>query len=232
MADELAVKRTALGKRAEAMLGQAKELTVSTPDDYEYAAAALLSIANVLRDVKELLDPVCKAAHEAHRVATGQRAEITQPLETAEQLLKGKMLVWQREQDRLARLEQARLQREAEERAKAALQAAQAEAAQRGADEHEIRSIETATPPPAPIARIATPKVAGVSTAEQYTAQIERLDLFLKSQIELAGFGLLAHPNVVAELDRLLAAQARTAKLTMSVPGVRVWDKGKMSVRS
>ena len=223
--------KTKLGERAAQMLSNARSVRIAKDEDYEFAAAAVQTIKRAQQDVSELLDPVCKAAHEAHRVAVAQRNEITKPLEEAESLIKAEMLRWSREQQRI---ERERIALEQERQRLLAIEAAKKEAELRGANEQEVKAVEReaemAPPPPVAVRTVARAK--GATISEHYTAEIESLDKFLQSQIELKGFGLLAHPNVVAALNQLLAAQARTAKTTMSISGVRVWDVGKVGVRT
>lgn len=96
----------------------AGRLVVATPAQYAEAADFLKAVKAAQKQVEDwFADPVSKA-HAAWKSLTTKKAETLAPLVEAERAVKGKMISWQTEQERIRRAEEAKLQAEADERAR------------------------------------------------------------------------------------------------------------------
>lgn len=154
---------------------KARALTVEDQDSYDFANNTLSVIRDLEKEVGETFDPICAAAHKAHKEATAGRAKHLKPLEDAKAIIAGKIRDFEREQKRLA----AERQRLIDEEAKrlrdeeTARQIAEAQAA--GAVEEELLDmIEFAPPPVAAPVEVGFVKAKGnyVRTALKWKARI------------------------------------------------------------
>ena len=196
-------------------LAEARQYRVATPDQYAAAGDRLKGIMALKRRVAETFDPIISKAHAAHKEAVSRKKEHEAPLLEAESLYKRAMLVFQSEQERRAREEQARLDELArKEREKLEAQAAKAESKGKVERAEELR--ERAATVPAPVVSIETPKVTGISTRETHKAVVFDKMALIKAVAE----GKV--PDVALLYDQaFLNAQARLFKGALNYPGVR-----------
>lgn len=227
-------KKNALATRAGRYLTGAQAFRVEGPEDYEMVAKTLLpGIVEAKREVASIFDPVCAAANNAWKAATGARGEVLKPLEAAEALLKGKAMAWQRAEEQARAAETARLYRLQQQEHVAALAAEAKQLEESGATPAEVEAvIEQAPPPPAVYVAPSVPQVANVSTRQNWKAEVTNAKEFAMHQAQLPDAGLLAHPTVIEAINKVLTQQAKALKGTLRISGVRVWDDGTMAVRS
>ena len=112
------VKVEELRAEVSPVLARAGALVIVTPDDYSQAGEFCKEIARALRKVGEVCDPVVQATDKAHKDAVALRASFADPLKAAKTTVTQKQMTWQAEQERIRAREQARLQAEADERAR------------------------------------------------------------------------------------------------------------------
>jgi len=146
-------------------------------------------------------------------------------LDEASRLLRTRMVDWTRkEQQRIAtenaeRERVARVEREAMQQ-----RAADAAAAGRAEEAHAMR--QTAELVTAPVAPLTPPKVAGISSRSNWSAECTDLAALIAH--------VAAHPeylNLLQPNQQALTALAKAQKRALNIPGVRVWDKGGVAVR-
>src|SRR3990167_1468797 len=87
---------------------QAQELAVKNQSGYYNANSFLRGIKELQAKIRETFRPIIEAAHKTHRGAVAEEKKHLEPLEKAESLVKGKMLDWMREQERIRREVQAK----------------------------------------------------------------------------------------------------------------------------
>ena len=109
-------KMTARGGQFVAL---AETLTIEDDTDYKLADGLISEGVDFIKNVKLLLDPHIKRAHEAHRALTSDRKRLTEPVENATKTLGKRMGAYnhkriQEENDRLE-AERAKAQAEQEE---------------------------------------------------------------------------------------------------------------------
>lgn len=110
--------------RALSIVDQAKAVKVTDAETYTAAGALWNQLGDMIKEVKETFDPICKKAYEAHQEATKKRASFLDPLTAAQKSVKGLMAAWDAEQERIRKAEEARLE------------------AERKAEEERLRKIE------------------------------------------------------------------------------------------
>lgn len=100
----------ALTEQALTLRQQADALAITDQDALDAAAAFVAEVIIPLRkEAEAVFDPICKAAHEAHRKATEGRAKVLEPIATAERTVRGSINRYLTEQERLRIAEQQRL---------------------------------------------------------------------------------------------------------------------------
>lgn len=160
------------------LIGQAEELEIIDKASADDAGRFLQAIKQYQARVKEIMDPIVKAADHAHKVAVQQRNLLLGPALEAEQNIKRSLVSWeQAEQDRL------KAQREAQE--KAAREAGEAERDRQAKalldqGKPAAAAAVAAAPPPVAITPPppAPPKVQGVSFKDVWSAEVtSKLDL-------------------------------------------------------
>lgn len=142
------VETTEVETKAMTIVDQAKAVKVT--DSQTYTAAGMLwkTIGDMIKEVKDTFDPICDAAHRAHKAAVEKRSKYLDPLTTAQKSVKGLMSAWDAEQERIRQAEQRRLEeiarKEAEEQALLEAIAAEEEAKRNGATKEEAAQEATA----------------------------------------------------------------------------------------
>jgi len=106
-----------LERQANTELAQAQTYKITTPAQYQATGQELVRVKTLIKKAHELFDPICKATDEAHTQATTLRAKVVGPLSKAEWTYRDELGAWDSEQRRIALAEEARLRREAEEKA-------------------------------------------------------------------------------------------------------------------
>lgn len=108
-------------EKALSVVDQARAVKVTSPETYVAAGSLWKAIGDMIKEVKETFDPICDAAHKAHKAAVEKRSKYLDPLTESQKSVKRLMSVYDAEQERIRREEQARLEaiarKEAEERA-------------------------------------------------------------------------------------------------------------------
>jgi len=197
------------------LITQADELVVTDAESFEQGGQFLLVLKKYQKRVREIMDPIVKAADAAHKVAVRQRGVLLDPAVQAETIVKGRLTAW--EQAEQARLKAAAQQSEETAR-RLAEQAKQAEVARLEAEGQEARAAAVrAAPPPVvltpPVPTM--PKVAGVSFRDHWTAKV----VDFRKLVEAVAKG--EQPLDLLQADQsALDALARTFKQHLNVPGV------------
>jgi len=112
------VKAEEKAQELQAVVKQAASIEIRNQAEYDSAMDFLKAVKQAQAQLNALCDPVVKAAHEAHKAATAQRAALVKPFQDAERRVKAKALDYEEEQERIARAEAKRLQDIADEQAR------------------------------------------------------------------------------------------------------------------
>lgn len=140
------VETTPVEEKALSIVDQAKAVKVTDPETYTAAGSLWKSIGDMIKEVKDTFDPICDAAHKAHKQAVEKRAKYLDPLTAAQKSVKGLMSAYDAEQERLRREEQARLEAiaRAEEEARRKAEAERIEAERKAEEERLMAAAQAA----------------------------------------------------------------------------------------
>lgn len=244
----------ALTGRAQQALAFIQDFQIDSPETYSLAADELRAIkarANSLEEQRTgITGPINNALKAINALFRGPADLLSQ----AERTLKGKMLAWDQEQERIAaearrkaeeaaaaerkRLadEAAAREREAQEQAAAAAAAAaagdeqtaaMAQAAAARAQAEAQTAAATSQMVVAPVIAVEKPKAAGISTSKKLDFEVVDLHALVKHVAE--------HPELLALLrtdDVKLRAYVKGLGLAAALPGVRVFEDRVLSARA
>lgn len=226
------------------VLKKAEEMQIATADQCAEAAGFLRSIKFLKKYISEKIKPTKDVANRIHKTITNLESKLIAPLDLADAKCSAKIISYNKEQARIAMVEQERLKKEAEAKAKAdaeaqkkrdedeRLAAAQALEAQ-GFGEEAQALISEPVPEPivmpvmmAPI--VSTQKVDGFNNRKTYKAKVVDMKLFVEAVakgIQPACLAMLL-PN-----ESVLNKMASAMKTQLSIPGVQVVEETGLSVR-
>ena len=244
----------ALSGRAQQALGFIQSMTIDSAETYGFAADELMAIktrANTLEKQRTAITGPMNTALKAINDLFRGPAEL---LAQGERMLKGKMLAWDQEQERLARIERekaeaiaaaerkrlqeeaAARQAEADAQAEAARKASaagdeQAAAlAQAAADRANSQAQEAAITSQLVVAApavVAIEKTKGISTSKKVDFEVVDLLALVKH--------IAAHPeliNLIAADSVKVRAYVKGLGLACQLPGVRVFEERVLSART
>lgn len=102
-------------EKALSIVDQAKAVKVIDSETYTAAGIMWKSIGDMIKEVKDTFDPICEAAHKAHKAATEKRSKYLDPLTSAQKSVKQLMSAYDAEQERIRKAEEDRLRKIAED---------------------------------------------------------------------------------------------------------------------
>jgi len=202
-------------KKALTIPEQAKQIAVTDNATFQVAAAFLLDVKALQKQINETFDPIVKKAHEAHKEAVAQKKKVEAPLLQAEALVKPQMAAYIEEQERRRRQEEARLQAEAIKRDEEARLAEATTLEKAGNDEEAARVISTPSFAAPVVAPKLTPKVEGVAAKQIWKWRIT-------NSYEIPREYLI--PN-----EGAITAVVRSLKGAANIPGVQVYAETNIS---
>jgi len=227
MAIEMEVAKT-VTDQALSWPDRARGLKITDQPSLERAAEELLAIKGLRDQVEQTFGPIVRKAYETHREAVAQRKKVDAPLDEAEQILKHEIALYQIEQARLRREEQARIDAERERIAAEELEREIERAEAEGASKVEVAAIIQRGPQPqAPVVVRPVPTTApGISMRETWSAEVTDLAALVRFVAANPQYINLVAPNMTA-----LNGLARSMKGAMKFPGVRVVAGSSVAAR-
>jgi hypothetical protein len=213
---------TAVRQEALSWPDRARATVITDAAGYERACELLKGIKGLRLKIAETFDPHVKRALEMHRGLVREKAEAEAPLTEAETLLKRALSAYDDEQARLQREEEQRVRealRQQEEAKRLEEAAALEREAVRTSDQALLVEaqalIEEPVVVPAPVIPRATPKVSGITYRETWSARVVNLRQLVAH--------VAAHPECLNYLSPNVPAlnqTARAQKQGFKVPGV------------
>ena len=204
---------------------QAKSIIIRTQPQYIGASDFLKRVKTLYAKISEVFEPIIEAAHKTHKEAVAKKKGLVSPIEEAESIVKMAMLDYKEEQDRIARAEQERLNKEAE-RKQAELQKKADEARKKGDESKADKFEEKVAVTIAPIVASKAEKIEGISYREKWYAEITDLMALVIAVVKGKAPITFLQANMSA-LDKTASA----IKGTMSYPGVKFIMKKIMASR-
>lgn len=198
---------------------KAKAISViRSHDEYAQAGSLLVTIKGLRKKIAETFGPIVAAAFQAHKTAKAKQSEVEAPLDFAERHLKGLMVAYDDEQERIRQ----QAQRAAEEAARKAeedrrlQQAADIEAA--GDAAGAVASLDEPVAPPPVVVEKTTPKVAGLSYRDNWTFSIVDADKV---------------PREYLMIDEVkIRAVVRALKADTNIPGIKAYAEKVLAGRA
>lgn len=240
--------QTTLNARAESALSMVESMTIDCQETYELAADELKAIKAKAKSLEDQRTAITGPINKALKAVNDLFRTPGNYLEQAEKIIKGKMIAYTTEQERIAaeerrkaeaaiKAEQDRIARETAEREAAA----QAEAekllaegnAEAAAEVQAAAAMESASMAvaaqvmTAPVAAPAVAKVSGVSMRGVWKAEVN-------DKAALIAY-VAANPqfhNVLEVNTSALNQMAKAMKDAMQMPGVRVYEEKSLASRS
>ena len=201
----------------------ARELTITSQEDYEKSAGYLTGIKTRMRQVTEYWKGPKQAAQKAHKELVEREKQMLKPLEEAERIIKRTMLNYQAAVEKARREAEAEARRRQEEEAMRLVeQAADAEA--KGDDQAAAISMAMAEMvsemPAAP--QMDTPSAAGTSIRKAWKARVidPALVPAYYNGMEIRTINMSAMNSI-----------AKMSKGTAQIPGVEFYQESSLGVR-
>lgn len=224
-------------RKMQPVIEQAKLLVITSNPQYLVAGEQRQVIKGLLKEIDELMDPIVQAAHQAHKVAVGQKKSVAFPLEQADAALSHARLKWSDEQEKVRLAEQRRLQEEAdrltkrlmdEERERLLAEATEMAEAGDHAGAMELMDVEPEVQPvEVEAVQSYVPKQEGLSGRTTWSAEVTDLPTLVKAVAE----GRAPIQCLEANMP-FLNKQATAFRGALDIPGVKARAKSSESVRA
>jgi len=214
MPDKVTMPDEHLDKRSMAMLERANAFICKSPDDYKRGDQVVSECAALIKAIKGIHDPICKATNAAHKAATGGRKKLIDPIEAASKVIDTRLGNFKMAYDRKIAAENKALEDKArKEQEEAALtQATQME--EEGAPEEIVKAVLETAHEPAAAMKSETP-VLSSSNSRTPDWDIEILDKKLV-------------PDYYKTVNEgTIRTDVRSRKGNITIPGVRIIDTFK-----
>lgn len=214
-----------LAEQSAGLLAVAQAYKIDSPEMYQAAGDELKHIKAKAKELDETRKSLTKPIDEAKARIMDFFRQPLDFLSKAESIIKGSMLTYQNEQERIRREEEARRQeiaRKEQER----LQKRAEKAAEKGQTEKAEALLETANAIPTPIVAPAMQKVSGIATKTTWKAEV--VDKMALIKAVAAG----QVPLSVLEVNQtVLNKMAVALKEELSYPGVKAVAEQSIAAR-
>lgn len=240
----------ALLKAAPGMLSAAQSISITDDAGLEVAADQLQRIKGATKQINDQRTAITKPIDDAKKsVMDFVRGPLAE-LESAETLIKNAILAYQEQQEQARRAEEAKaaeLSRRAAEKLETKADKLEASGKTEQADAlRENAALQIATPS----AIVSSPKIAGVSTRKDYSAEVTDLMALCKSVaaqsllmeamgdpaklLEIVkGYAATNTPIQALTADtKFLNAQAKAFKAAFNFPGCKLVVSGSIASRA
>jgi hypothetical protein len=224
-----------LRARAGDALAASKSLVVDSQEMYEIGAEHTKAIKQLAKQVEDQRLSMTRPLDESKKVIMDFFRPITDALDKAESELKSKLVAYSNDQARIRREAEERARREAEaaRRAEQERLAAEAAAAAEAGDEAKADELvaEAVAAEAAPVIVVAphveAPKAAGVSKRDNWIGEVTDIGALIVAAAERPELRVL-----LAVDTKALGKLAKAYKDTVPIPGVRIYNEPVLSVRA
>ena len=196
---------------------KAAEIKIVDQNSYNLATRTLIEIAGIEKKIKAHHEPIKTAAHSAHKAAVAAEKIFLDPLNKAKTIIKKAVSIWEQEQARIRAEAERKAREEAQKKEEEERLAKALEAEKEGKSEAEIEEIIETVKPIEPVKVEPTfERTSGVTTRETWHAEVTDI----KALCQAVTDGAVAVSAVLPNMP-VLNSIARTAKGSMSIPGVK-----------
>lgn len=226
-------KEQELKQEIAPIVSQAMDLIIRNPEQSIEAQEVLKGIKSKQKRITEFFVPLKQAAHVTWKKICDTEASYLDPLKNAEAAIKEKVITFTREEERkqqeIAKVAEAKRQAEErkereriEEQARKAREAGKVEKAEALEQKAEAVTIAPVfTPPPQPL------KAEGSAFKKTWVGKCVSIMDLLKAIVEGK-----APVSLIEINESAINTAAKTYKNTMTIPGLRFYEKTQMSVRA
>lgn len=212
-----------LEKSALVTVEKITSLVVKDNEGNALATELLQSNKALQAKVHDTFDPICDKAHKTWKEAVAQRDKFLKPLQDAERVVKNKIGSFLLERQRAEKAEQDRLdeiRRKEEEKQRAALEAKAVKAEGKGNIEkaEELREKKE---------EVFVPGAVVESTVEKVNGQTSRTTY----DFEIIDETLIPRKYLIVD-DKKIRQMVKTFGKEASIPGVRIYPKVVVSIRT
>ena len=220
-----AVKEKEIQQEVSLVEIRAKEMVISSDDEYKKAAEFGKQIKEKAKTVTDFFKPMKDSAYQAHRAICDREKMMLKPLQEAERILKKGMSAYYQEKERKRMELEEKMRREAEAERERKLNEAAALEERGKAEEAEAvlldaQVVESVAASATVVMN--TPKTKGVSNARDW--ELESID---HEKVPIVFSGMVIRPVDEKAVMRLI----RASKGTIQIPGIRYRETVKVSSR-
>ncbi len=221
---EPAEAKTAIQK----MEAWATGLTIATAEQRNYAVEAVKGAAKWRKTITAWFADSKAKAHAAWKAIVAQEKGLTDRIDAAERKAKAVIIAWDAEQERIRREEQARLQREADERARREAERLRKEAERLKTPELKAERLEMAEAVvPVPVAVAQPEKVDGEVKSTVWRAELQDMAALVKAAADGNKLAM-----AFLEFNQTAANKCAVANHdAVPVPGIRFYSRQQMAFR-
>jgi len=165
-----------LEQKSKSMFDRAREMQVTCDEEYSLAGEFVMGCKSLIKEIGDAHEANIDRWHKGHKAALADRDKNLLPVQQALEFVGGKngtALIYKQEQDRLAKEEGDRIDRENNKTDEDA-RLKEAERLEAEGQTEEAEKILDTPPPPVRHIKFITsvPKVAGLSTKKEWKARI------------------------------------------------------------
>lgn len=215
-----------LDKEVSLVEQQAASVVVASDEDYANAGTVTAEIKKVQKKVTEYWEPLRASTYKAYQDVMARKKEMLGPLESAEKILKKKMVVYYDEKERKRKEQEEAMRRLAQEEADRKLEEAIAADAVGDTIGAEFAMAEAEIMDDVAVSggiQSQAPKASGVSTTKTWV--IESID---ESKVPVDINGAVIRPVD----EKAVMALIKATKGKISIPGIKYKETVTVSVRS
>lgn len=205
-----------LDRQATLIEQKCEQVAVTSDAQYAFAGELAKQVKSMQNTVKEYWEPMRKSTYAAYKAVTDHKKQMLDPLESAEKILKRKMLDYANEQDRKRKEEEEMLRKAAQQEVERKLQeaadaesAGNADAAAYAMSEAEVYDSMTFTSHTTP----AAPTAKGISSKKQWV--IKSID---PAQVPISIMGVELRPVD----EKAVLALAKATNGAIQIPGIEL----------
>ena len=210
----------------EKILAVANDLTISYTADYQSAEYVLRDIKQREKDTEADRKSFTQPLDELKKKIMDRYRPAMDCLTNAKRIIEGKMLAWSREQDRIRREQQAKIE-EARRKEEEKLRRQAEKAAEKGNVEKAAALQEQAqTISETPVIVQTTVPKTGTSMRKTWKARVTDKSAFIRSIAEREEFHALVNVD-----DAALNGMARSLKGNLKLAGVETYKDDTLSTR-
>jgi hypothetical protein len=211
--------------RAEAW---ANALVIKTPEQDAEASQNIKALKTIKNSIMEFFRPSKESAAATHKAIVANEKLFTDKLDGVERIAKQKILAYREEQERIRLAEQARLQAEADEKARREREALEKKAAKYKTEEKKQAALEQAAMVTAPVVNVES-KIQDTASSIRKTWKGEVVDKV--ALIQAAATGNAVALSMIEINEAAVNSFARSCKGQIAVAGVKFFEEKSLSTR-